>query len=70
MRSALMKRRIRGDSTLFSFENNISCHAAEKILVGEERGMILFIDKSMLKTKYLYGRERSGGKLKEPYIAL
>lgn len=49
MRSALMKRRIRGDSTLFSFENNISCHSAEKILVGEERGMILFIDKSMLR---------------------
>lgn len=60
MRSALMKRRIRGDSTLFSFENNISCHAAEKILVGKERGMILFIDKSMLRLN-IYMEESDWG---------
>lgn len=32
----------------FRFENNISCHAAEKNLVGEERGMIPLIDKYVI----------------------
>lgn len=39
MSSALKKLMMRDDSTIFSLENSVSCHAT-KILVREERGII------------------------------